>query len=55
MLHIPGEGIMGCWFKKRCVSGGIWVVGAFALRRPDTTGALAVVIVGLGSVLGSVG
>lgn len=55
MLHIPGEGMMGCWFKKGCVSGGIWLVGVFALRRPDTTGALAVVIAGLGSVLGSVG
>lgn len=55
ILHIPGEGMMGCWFKKGCVSGGIWLVGVFALRRPDTMGALAVVIAGLGSVFGSVG
>ena len=46
--------MMGCWFRKGCVSVGVWPVGVFALRRPEATGAPAVVMVGLGSVLGCV-
>lgn len=41
---------MGCWFRKGCVSVGVWPVGVFALRRPGTTGAPTVVMVGFGSV-----
>lgn len=54
-VYIPGEGMMGCWFRKGCVSVGIWLVGVFALKRPDTTGALAVAMVGLGSLFSCVG
>lgn len=50
-MDVPGEGMMGCWFRKGCVSEGVWLVGALVLRRPEGTGALAVVMVALGSVL----
>lgn len=46
---------MGCWFRKGCVSVGIWLAIVFVLGRPDTTWALPAVMVGLGSVLGCVG
>ncbi len=42
--------MMGCWFRNGCVSVGVWPVGVFALRRPDTTVEPAAVMVGLGSV-----
>lgn len=42
---------MGCWFRKGCVSMGIWTAGGFVLRRPGTMVALAVVMDGWGSVL----
>lgn len=49
-VYTPGEGKMGCWFRKGCVSVGVWPVGVFALRRPGTTGAPTVVMVGFDSV-----
>lgn len=47
-VYLPGEGMMGCWLRKGCVSVGIWPIGVFVLRRPDTMGA--VVMLGLASV-----
>lgn len=41
---------MGCWFRKGCVSAGVWLLDVFVLRRPEVTWAPAVVMVGLGSV-----
>lgn len=52
-IYIPGEGMMGFWFRKGCVSVGVWFVFVcvFVLRRPEPTGVPAVEMVGLGSVL----
>lgn len=49
-MYTPGEGMIGCWFKKECVSVDVWSLGVFVLRRPEATGAPAVVMAGLDSV-----
>lgn len=42
--------MIGCWFRKGCVSDAIWL-GLVALRRSGAAGALAVETAELASVL----
>lgn len=41
---------MGCWLRKGGVSVGVWLIGVFALRRPEETRAAAGVMGALASV-----